>query len=522
MSRDLGATVVRALPCCDTTIVAATLTNDARINRIVIDGAFPLGGLQGFRHGGSTDGGRTFTEQAVRWPSLPAGSGLQRMQLHPGGFGVAVVSLPATDGDFSSWQVLGSRDGGLSWTAVTNPIPGSAGPHLPSQPFVDGRSVYYLTDFAPSPVRLANAALVDATGTITALRVPGEPRPPAAVRRHGDGPLLAGFGNTVAVRWYSSADEGRSWTALPGHAGGEDDLATLSGLWFFDAREGLLLGSDGVVMASDDGGRHWTSRGVFGGGFGPAHSLHFVPGGTGYAVSGFSLYRSDDRGRQWRRLDNLPPNVRQAQFVDADHGWVAAAECRSDGNVAFCDDHVWRTVDGGRQWKRLDIGAGDYRPMAFADRQVGVVVDASGNVWRTGDGGDSWSQARVDEAIGFSPNRVRFDARGRGWILPSTGAPRVLLSTDQGQTWRTVALPAPPADLNTTGLHDVRMADERRGWIVGAKGLVLGTDDGGRSWRAQRSGTERSLSLVYAIDAMTVWVGGGYPPTVLSSSTGGD
>lgn len=54
--------------------------------------------------------------------------------------------------------------------------------------------------------------------------------------------------------------------------------------------------------------------------------------------------------------------------------------------------------------------------------------------------------------------------------------------------------------------HAVYFLNENRGWAVGSKGVMLATDDGGQSWRAQRSPTDDSLLDVYFSDEQNGWL----------------
>lgn len=60
----------------------------------------------------------------------------------------------------------------------------------------------------------------------------------------------------------------------------------------------------------------------------------------------------------------------------------------------------------------------------------------------------------------------------------------VLLSEDQGKTWRQVPVPV------SVGLTAVRFADAAHGWIVGHAGVVLATADGGQTWVKQLDGVQ--------------------------------
>lgn len=73
----------------------------------------------------------------------------------------------------------------------------------------------------------------------------------------------------------------------------------------------------------------------------------------------------------------------------------------------------------------------------------------------------------------------------------------VLLSDDEGKTWRQAR--RVPTDLTLTG---VAFANEREGWAVGHAGVILQTSDGGESWALQRSAPEddRPLFAVHFFD----------------------
>jgi photosystem II stability/assembly factor-like uncharacterized protein len=58
-------------------------------------------------------------------------------------------------------------------------------------------------------------------------------------------------------------------------------------------------------------------------------------------------------------------------------------------------------------------------------------------------------------------------------------------------------------------LVDVTFVDAQRGWAVGDRGAIWNTVDGGRRWRAQRSGVDCRLESVQFLDAEHGWVVGG-------------
>jgi photosystem II stability/assembly factor-like uncharacterized protein len=55
-------------------------------------------------------------------------------------------------------------------------------------------------------------------------------------------------------------------------------------------------------------------------------------------------------------------------------------------------------------------------------------------------------------------------------------------------------------------LHAVYFLDENRGWAVGGSGALLGTTDGGATWKVMRRPTEDSLRDLYFTNEQTGWL----------------
>jgi photosystem II stability/assembly factor-like uncharacterized protein len=93
----------------------------------------------------------------------------------------------------------------------------------------------------------------------------------------------------------------------------------------------------------------------------------------------------------------------------------------------------------------------------------------------------------------------------------------VLLSDDDGKSWRQAK--AVPVDVQ---LNAVSFADDRQGWAVGHWGMVLRTEDGGDSWVVQRQASQedRPLFGVHFFDAQH-GVAVGLWSLVLTTADGG-
>ena len=107
-----------------------------------------------------------------------------------------------------------------------------------------------------------------------------------------------------------------------------------------------------------------------------------------------------------------------------------------------------------------------------------------GNAWRPPLGPPPPESALFD----FSALAVRGP---KCWIAGSPGS-RVFFTPDAGKTWS-----AYPTG-STLPLRAIAFADDLHGWAVGQLGLILATDDGGRTWRRQRYGGARAAVMAVA------------------------
>ena len=75
-----------------------------------------------------------------------------------------------------------------------------------------------------------------------------------------------------------------------------------------------------------------------------------------------------------------------------------------------------------------------------------------------------------------------------GWVVGRKGI--ILHTSDGGATW----------DFEASGerddLIDVDFATAQSGWVVGKSGTILHTEDGGDTWSQQKSGTSAELQSI--------------------------
>ncbi|MGH9944794.1 MAG: WD40/YVTN/BNR-like repeat-containing protein [Pyrinomonadaceae bacterium] len=201
-------------------------------------------------------------------------------------------------------------------------------------------------------------------------------------------------------------------------------------------------------------------------------------------------------------------------FADTKRGWVAGD-----------DGLVFRTEDTGRNWTRQSIEAGDdISDIYFRNKEDGYLL-AGARIYTTEDGGQAWRESQRFAAAQFGGAQpdlysVRFTSRKRGWMIGSLSRRDVvvdgllLATTDGGTSWVRQTSPV------REELIHLDFAGEKRGWIVGDRGVILYTPDGGETWQRQRSGTGATLYHVDFDDKERGWAVG-ERGTILRTINGG-
>lgn len=106
----------------------------------------------------------------------------------------------------------------------------------------------------------------------------------------------------------------------------------------------------------------------------------------------------------------------------------------------------------------------------------------------------------------YADRAMMLDAVQAGERIVAVGARgNVILSDDGGKTYRQAR--QVPVDFTLTSVFFV---DARQGWAVGHGGVVIHTEDGGETWQLQRSATDvdQPLFTVYFRDSQHGWVAG--------------
>jgi photosystem II stability/assembly factor-like uncharacterized protein len=217
---------------------------------------------------------------------------------------------------------------------------------------------------------------------------------------------------------YATEDGGATWTE---HAVSYGYDAALS---FADSFHGWIVGDDGRIVATSDGGRTWkpqTSGTTL-----PLKDVTFVDETHGCAVGGADkpvVLTTSDGGLHWTSRDTSAMTsgrpFEAVSFPDASHGWAVG------------DIGIGATTDGGNTWKP-QIPAGGFTnglAISFPDARHGWIVGYGGTIVATSDGGDTWDRQDVSTGAAWHLRDVCFIDATRGWAVGDGGC---IVATNTG------------------------------------------------------------------------------------------
>ena len=318
----------------------------------------------------------------------------------------------------------------------------------------------------------------------------------------------------VAIFFSHTTVSEAEWTILREDNFVRDDgiNARLQDVYFMDILNGLVVGDNGLILVTTDGGKIWgridvdmrppgagqRQGGRPGAGGGPPGAGGGPPAGMFGGGGGAPLY-----------------NI---YFVDENVGYITGGRAT-----------ILKTEDGGKTWARKtamsDTPGRDGRPgrlranlmgIQMISETTGFIAGSENTILKTTDGGETWIGSSERARVGETRNNLEgiwFVSPTTGWLIGSFGT--LMRTTDGGETWEKRNLAS--VDDNLFGIH---FLDENTGWICGQGGLILHTTDGGETWNQQKTESYDDLHDIIFVDAMVGWTVGGYN-TILHTTDGG-
>jgi photosystem II stability/assembly factor-like uncharacterized protein len=194
-----------------------------------------------------------------------------------------------------------------------------------------------------------------------------------------------------------STDHGATWTQVqvPGSA-------TLTAVYFADARHGWAVGHAGMILRTTDGGDHWERVHFEPENAQPLLDVWFADELHGLTVGAYGIaYGTTDGGRVWSQVPFEPETLPGADRVDEqdemDLGYEfhLNAIARGPGRRLYLGaeaGRLFRSDDDGENWRELPSPYdGSFHGILPLDGDALLAFGLRGNLYRSDDGGMNWT-----------------------------------------------------------------------------------------------------------------------------------
>lgn len=305
-----------------------------------------------------------------------------------------------------------------------------------------------------------------------------------ASSREGD--LLAGTRTGV----FHSPDNGKNWERIS--PTDNEELQNIDSL-AVDPEDMAVIyaGTYHLPWKTTDGGAHWQVAGT--GMIDDSDVMSLRVDSTNpsrvYLSACSGIYRSDNRGGAWSKLQGIPYGSRRTQAIVQD---------RDNPNTLFAatTQGLWLTRDAGENWKRTTpadwvINGVLVLPAAAGSQQKVVLGTEGQGILVSEDGGETFSVSNngFRHVVG---RQLAGDPRKTGHLLlvSEQDGTQLQESSDSGDTWH----PAPAAIEQARGRTErldfgtvEQIYGTSWGWLVQMKsGQLFSFDENIGRWRERR------------------------------------
>jgi photosystem II stability/assembly factor-like uncharacterized protein len=241
-----------------------------------------------------------------------------------------------------------------------------------------------------------------------------------------------------------------------------------------------IVGYYGTILHSPDRGLTWelqpspTKNALF--------SVRFINPENGWIAGSYgTLLHSTDGGKSWRaQRSDTSEHFFGLALIDETHGWIVGSR-----------GTTMRTENGGKSWASTVVpGDFTFSGVSFVDASRGWIAGEFGVIFRTSDGGKSWVKQKSPVEVSFSSGESRnlfallFNGVESGYAFGLDG---LVLKTRGANTWEIIRQGT--AEKRLTGANHLFAAAIFNGhlWATGERGTLLESASDGRQWQQTRA-----------------------------------
>jgi photosystem II stability/assembly factor-like uncharacterized protein len=298
-----------------------------------------------------------------------------------------------------------------------------------------------------------------------------------------------------------TSDGGETWQIQY-----KDDDKYFTGVFFIDENEGWVIGWHDVLHTAD-GGINWEEQDLPG--FLDVEAITFINPDTGWIVGTYNtIYKTEDGGENWeQKLSGSPnaPMLNDVYFSDALHGIAV-------GGFWFTPDEeaiILLTDDGGETWQdTLPTGIKEITALSFISPDTGWACSYGQEVLKTNNGGEAWEV--ISEIDNFNHD-IHFFDQYNGRVLRYSS---IYSTIDGGINWTENNI-AGGSFLNAFSFSGTE------GFAGGFDGAMYKSEDYGMSWHYMGSEPFSDIECVYFADSLNGWAKNFYSHFLSKTENGG-
>jgi len=255
-----------------------------------------------------------------------------------------------------------------------------------------------------------------------------------------------------------------------------EDQANALDIDFLDNKNGFLVGSNRLIMETNDGGKTWEKRSLE---ISSEENFRLLDidfkGQEGWLIGQPALVlHTLDSGKNWTRLSLGNKLPGQPYLVTTVEPGVA--------ELATTAGAIYKTSNSGESWDAIVVdasGSGGVRDLRRTKDGKYVSVSSLGNFFSTLDAkSDTWiahqraSSKRV-QSIGFNPN-------GNLWMLSRGAEIRFNEDSEDVESWSKPIIPI----LNGYNYLDLGWDPNGTVWAGGGNGTLISSENEGKTWES--------------------------------------
>lgn len=217
---------------------------------------------------------------------------------------------------------------------------------------------------------------------------------------------------------FRSNDNGQTWSQLP-------DSASVTSALGIHLNGNVITSSYKGTFYSEDNGNSWSKISNL-----SAEAFGSDSFGNIFLASFEGIFLSTNSGVTWSPTDTTTPQITAYGITCDDQNNVY---------VGFYREGIFFSSNQGQRWEHRNNGLRNlFISSVLAPTDSTILASSISGVFQSTDRGNSWAQLLPAQSIGYVETLAM---NSRGFLFAGSWGSDIQLSSDGGQTWRTILSP---------------------------------------------------------------------------------